>query len=146
MRVSRLVLSCSVVALLVAPMASPAGAAEDCVSPYIAAVSNPPAAPALSEIVQISPSISVNGNLVAAYAVAVATHFSNATATFAECETGNVSGLSGCIQGTPGVAPWIYTSDPTLDRWVKVTGLDVDVHYQTMLSDARAIVACAGAR
>ena len=142
MRLSRLVLSCSVVASVAVAPVSPALAAADCVTPYLDAVSNPPAPPSATDIVQIFPSISINGNLVAAYAVAVGNHFTDATITFVECETGNVSGLSDCVQHTPGVAPWIFSSDPTLDRWVTVVGLDVDVHYRTLLNDALAIVAC----
>jgi hypothetical protein len=127
--------------------ASPAHAA-DCVTPYLNAVNNPPPAPSPDDVVSTEGgTLTINAEVVAAYAAAVTDHFVAATVAFGNCAAADVYsyawGVAICELNTPGVANLLRSSNPTA-RYVSVVGGIVQVHYATLVADAQAIVDCAG--
>ncbi|MDQ3951815.1 MAG: hypothetical protein M3279_02450 [Actinomycetota bacterium] len=128
--------------VLVVPMAAPAGAA-DCITPFKTAVENPPPRPTVGQIVSVGPPLTINGDVVAAYATAVADHFANATTSFALCiatsTRDSAERLATCITTSPGVQ-----GAGQVDRYVTVESLTVKVYHDVMLSDAGAIIDCLG--
>lgn len=85
MRISRSVIATSFVTVaLVAPMTSPARA-DTCLGDFQAAIENPPPRPSPSQIVNPGPPLTIDGNVVRDYALAVSDHFSDATTAYAIC-------------------------------------------------------------
>ncbi|HEV2757387.1 MAG TPA: hypothetical protein VG318_16600 [Actinomycetota bacterium] len=146
MRIVRVVLATAVMAsMLVVGSATPASALH-CTRTYLTAVQNPPAPPAPSDVVSVVGGvITINTNVVSAYALAVTNHFASATTNYTTCQL--IEGVdiaratANCVTGSAAVVNLLRNPDPTM-RYVQLFGGIIQVHYATLLSDAEEIIEC----
>ena len=144
MRVRQLLLVTTLALSVVAVgPASPASAIH-CRTSYLAGM---PPAPSPEQLVVVGDSIRVDGNLAAAYALALVDHFAVETAAFVNCQVAEVEGVAGnvlgslaCTTASPGVANLSATNPGS--RYVTVSGLTVEIHHSVLLADLAAVAAC----
>lgn len=144
MRVKSLLLVCTLAlsAVAIGP-ASPASATH-CRTSYLSGMPPPPPP---EQVVIIDDSIRVDGNLAAAYALALVDHFAAETTAFLNCQIAEAGGVVNallaavaCTTASPGVMN--LTGKNPHWRYVTVSGLTVEVHHAVLLADARAVADC----